>query len=209
MSFNPILYNEKYRIPTSRLKNRNYGKGLYHIVLCTKERKYYFGDIRDNEMHYSSIGTFTKECIEGLNKYYPFAMIETYQVMPNHIHLLISLSEKAPVASIGETARNATVETAFLAVSKGNAAGETAKNAVSTGRHQSGLAILVAGLKRTITFWAKNNRIEFAWQTRYYDTIIRNITQFNDTNDYIHNNVINWIHDEMNAEYKDNASPTT
>lgn len=187
MSFNPILYNEKYRIPTSRLKNRNYGKGLYHIVLCTKERKYYFGDIRDNEMHYSSIGTFTKECIEGLNQYYPFAMIETYQVMPNHIHLLISLSENAPVASIGETA----------------------KNAVSTGRHQSGLAILVAGLKRTITFWAKNNRIDFAWQTRYYDTIIRNITQFNDTNDYIHNNVINWIHDEMNAEYKDNASPTT
>ena len=131
--------------------------------------------------------------------------------MPNHVHLLISLSDDAPIASVGETARNAKGETARNAVSTGrpmprvsgetakNAVGETARNAVSTGRHQSGLAIVIAGLKRTVTFWAKNNNIDFAWQARYYDTIIRNANHYNETNYYIHNNVLNWNDDELNV----------
>ena len=221
MPFNPLLYNEKYRIPTNRLQDKNYGKGFYHIVLCTKEKRHNFGEIQNNEIHYSRIGEFTKKSIEGLNQYYPFATILAFQVMPNHVHLLISLSDDAPIASVGETARNAKGETARNAVSTGRpmprvsgetaknavstgrpmprVSGETAKNAVSTGRHQSGLAIVIAGLKRTVTFWAKNNNIDFAWQARYYDTIIRNANHYNETNYYIHNNVLNWNDDELNV----------
>ncbi|MES2426253.1 MAG: hypothetical protein V4560_04740 [Bacteroidota bacterium] len=39
-------YKNKYRIPTARLSNWDYGShGLYYITICTKDRISYFGDI--------------------------------------------------------------------------------------------------------------------------------------------------------------------
>ncbi len=42
-------------------------------------------------------------------------------------------------------------------------------------------------MKRAITMFAKENNIDFAWQSRFYDTIIRSATQYSETNYYIQN----------------------
>ena len=39
-------FKNKYRIAPARLANWDYGSsGLYFVTICTKDRKYYFGDI--------------------------------------------------------------------------------------------------------------------------------------------------------------------
>ena len=57
---------------------------------------------------------------------------------------------------------------------------------------QGWLSVTVGGLKRAITHFAKQNHIPFAWQTRFYDRIIRNTDELNRIAQYIENNVENW-----------------
>lgn len=40
--------------------------------------------------------------------------------------------------------------------------------------------------------FANENNIEFAWQTRFYDRIVRDQNEFNYITKYIENNVANW-----------------
>ncbi len=43
--------------------------------------------------------------------------------------------------------------------------------------------------------FARLNAIDFDWQTRYYDHIIRNDTSYKRITDYIINNPLNWAAD--------------
>ena len=50
-------FKNKYRIPSARLQNWNYGlPGLYFITICTKDRKQYFGKIENDEMVLNEMG---------------------------------------------------------------------------------------------------------------------------------------------------------
>ncbi|MEO7992692.1 MAG: hypothetical protein ABI663_24280, partial [Chryseolinea sp.] len=41
-----LLFNNKYRISSSRLQTWNYGNaGMYFITICTANREFHFGDI--------------------------------------------------------------------------------------------------------------------------------------------------------------------
>ena len=195
MEFNPLLYSEKYRISTNRLQTCEYKTGFYHIVVCTNGRKCYFGYIDQEQMYYSVIGQFAKECIEGLNAYYPYVEVLCSQVMPNHIHLLVHLFDNTP--SEMRTGEKNIEETGEIP-HREKMQRETVCNTVSTGR--SRLSIVVAGMKRTITMYAKAQNIPFGWQPRFYDTIIRSATQYSETNYYIHNNVIHWHDDTLHPD---------
>ena len=178
MAFDPILYGEKYRIPTNRLQSEGYDVGFYHVVVCTQNKKCYLGHIDHEQMFYSVMGQFAKECIEGLSKYYPYAEVLCFQVMPNHIHLLLRLSDAfLPVETVLHTVSQDTVPP-----------------------RRSRLSIVIAGMKRAITMFGKRNNIDFCWQSRFYDTIIRSTMQYSETNYYIQNNVMHWYEDKMNPD---------
>ena len=42
------------------------------------------------------------------------------------------------------------------------------------------LSRLVGGFKRSITLFARDKKLEFDWQSRYYDHIIRNVKDRNE-----------------------------
>ena len=58
------------------------------------------------------------------------------------------------------------------------------------------LAIVVGGVKRSVSSFAREHKIEFGWQSRYYDRIIRNRGEGNNIANYIENNVARWNSDE-------------
>jgi len=62
---------------------------------------------------------------------------------------------------------------------------------------QSWLSIVVRQLKQSITRFAKNNNIPFAWQSRFHDHIIRNNDDRNAIAEYIENNVVKWEYDKF------------
>lgn len=58
------------------------------------------------------------------------------------------------------------------------------------------LSVVIGGLKRSISKFANENNIPFAWQTRFHDHIVRNQDELNRIATYIENNVAQWQLDE-------------
>lgn len=96
-----------------RLKGYDYSEnGYYFITICTDNMKCYFGSVgrglapaASNEEYakvfeifkvkLSVYGKIADTQIEQLVFRYPFICIENYVIMPNHIHILLSLNEKS------------------------------------------------------------------------------------------------------------------
>ena len=71
--------------------------GMYFITLCTLDRKSLFwenvGAITDRpqEITLSRYGKIVEEALMQIPQVYPAVFVESYTVMPNHIHLLLSV----------------------------------------------------------------------------------------------------------------------
>ncbi len=86
------------RKPT-RLKEYDYSSpGAYFITICTKDRKQLLSHIvvgqglAPAENCLTVCGAIAKEQIELLKNRYQGVKIDKYVIMPNHIHMLISIS---------------------------------------------------------------------------------------------------------------------
>ena len=83
------------RKPT-RLKNFDYSNnGVYFITLCTQSRKSILSKIIVGEglplPHLSHYGKITEKWIQALSNQYQEMSVLQYVIMPNHIHLLLSV----------------------------------------------------------------------------------------------------------------------
>lgn len=68
-------------------------------------------------------------------------------------------------------------------------------------RQKGRLSVSIGGLKRAVTRYANQHAIDFAWQTRFYDRIIRDDNAMNHIIAYIENNVAKWNEDELYSCY--------
>ena len=160
-----------------RASFHDYSGGDYFVTICTEGRCHFFGEISDGEMCLSEIGRYCKQQLSDLSAHYPYASVPLYVVMPNHIHAIISIDA-------GRT--NDTCEPT-------QSSGRTHEPCVPTVR--SILSVVVGGLKRAVTMFARRNNIEFGWQSRFHDHVIRGTVDGNKINDYIENNVARWAYD--------------
>ena len=84
----------------NRLKQFDYSQnGAYFITVCTKDRKFLLshivgGGVLDApQVQLSRFGKIVDDQICSMNKTYQNVQTIKYVVMPNHIHLLIHISE--------------------------------------------------------------------------------------------------------------------
>jgi len=90
----------KYRIPSARLQNWDYGwNGIYFITICTEGRDNYFGNITEQVMELSEIGLFAQKIWFEIPGHFTFVDLDAFIVMPNHIHGIVIIDKKVP----GET----------------------------------------------------------------------------------------------------------
>ena len=78
---------------TTRAKWHNYNDGVYHITLNSRDRIHSFGEIKAGEMQLSELGQALKQYIESAHKHYPYAEIPIFQIMPDHVHLLVTIHQ--------------------------------------------------------------------------------------------------------------------
>ena len=84
-----------------RLKSYDYSTpGAYFITICTHEKKCILADIvpvgeglAPPETRLSALGKIVNEQILSLSVRYPNISVDKYVIMPNHVHLLISLTD--------------------------------------------------------------------------------------------------------------------
>ena len=177
-------FQNKYRIPTSRLQGYDYGSnGCYHVIICTKNRVHYFGEIVNGLMQLSKIGNIAQlEWLKTIELRPDMNLsLDEFVVMPNHLHCIIC---------IGDNQYN----TQTPIQSYKNKFGSQSKN----------LASIIRGFKIAITTYARKNNIDFAWQDRFYDSIIRSNKGLYEVRKYIVNNPQNWSSDDFYCENMNN-----
>lgn len=90
--------NSNNKRKPNRLAGYDYSlNGAYFVTICTAERKNRFRKVgancvRPGEFQLTPIGEIVKKEIEYFNTVYTGIAIDKYTIMPNHIHLIISLS---------------------------------------------------------------------------------------------------------------------
>ena len=88
-----------------RLAGYDYaGDGAYFVTVCAYQRACLFGTVADGEMYLSPAGVAVWRCWEGLTAHFPQIILDSFVVMPNHLHgiIIIDNSVLTDVADAGE-----------------------------------------------------------------------------------------------------------
>ena len=86
---------------SSRLKNYNYSQnGAYFLTICTKDRKMLLGSVGAGvpdgpQICLTEYGEVVENVIHSINDTYAHISIEKYVVMPNHVHMIVSIDRSA------------------------------------------------------------------------------------------------------------------
>ena len=194
------LFHDHYRIPSARAVWHNYNGGVYFVTICTQGRKHFFGEIADGKMQLSEVGQFAEKCIAQMPQHNPYAEIVSHVVMPNHIHLIVAIDGDVIAPHRVETCHGASLQhPTSQPASEQWRASLDGKNEKMQGiaNRQGRLSAMIGGFKQSVTRFATQNHISFAWQTRFHDRIIRNHDEMNLVAEYVENNVARWESDKF------------
>lgn len=196
-------FQNKYRIPSARAAWHDYNGGDYFITICTGGREHYFGEIVNGEMILNDLGIKLNELIAEIPTHNPYTKIPVYQIMPNHVHLIVCIDDTTGRDAVGKDAAGR--DAADRDAAGRDAAGRDAACHVSTTTdkkmqeiaNQCGLvSIAMGGMKSALTKYAHTNKIPFGWQTRFHDHIIRDREEWDRIASYILNNPDTWEKDK-------------
>ena len=172
--------NQILKRKSPRANFHNYSKGIFFVTICTKDKRHFFGEIINGNMIYTPIGTYTLIQLQDISRHYTYAEVFEMVVMPNHVHFLIEIFDGGQ-------------RTHELCDEHLNRDQRTHEPCVPTER--TALSVIIGGFKRAVTLYARRNNINFGWQSRYHDHIIRGINDFNKIGEYIRNNTGKWEED--------------
>jgi putative transposase len=180
-------YKNKYRTSSARLAGWDYGShGLYFITICTKDRIRYFGEIEDITLSgmqnsdtqsivsllMTEIGKIAYDNWDNIPIFHSYAELDDFTIMPDHMHGILFINK--PDKTNWEI----------------NKFGAQSKN----------LASILRGYKSSVKTYATTNDIEFSWQSRYYDRVIRNEKEYRNIKGYINDNPGQWFLNGNNFE---------
>ena len=154
-----------------RLQDFDYSSNnLYFVTICVQDRVCLLGKIINNNIYLLPFGHIVKSFIKSIREHYPGASVDSFQIMPNHIHLIIGLESRGRTRGSAPTL--GTIIQRFKTMTTHN---------------------YLEGMK--IHEWKSFNKK--LWQRDYYEHIVRDEHDLNRIREYIENNVINWHKDKF------------
>lgn len=193
-------YQNKYRIASARAPFWDYAwNAAYFVTICTKNRKYWFGDVVDGKMELSEIGRIADTLWREIPGHFPFVALGPHVVMPNHVHGIVIINKPHdgyhnPVASV-ETPKLGVSTTATGTPTTTDSNNRT--HAASQKWKPGTLGVIINQYKRAVTIGARKIDTGFAWQSRYHDRIIRDESSYHIISAYILNNPLKWSEDKF------------
>jgi putative transposase len=180
----PIRYNpEKHHRRSIRLTGYDYKQsGAYFVTIVTRNRSCLFGEISDGEMVLSHTGRISQVSWIGLSSRFPGVLMDSFVVMPNHIHGIIIIG--AQIIAPDSVPHN-----------HRGIAQEGAMNRAPT------LGEIVRAYKAASTRLIRQTaNADFAWQRNYHEHIIRSDESLNHIRQYILENPSRWAMDRENPD---------
>jgi putative transposase len=80
-------------INTQEAENKEAQSSTFFITICTQEKEMHFGAIVKGKMHLSEIGELAAKYWKEISKHYNYVKADTFVVMPNHIHGIITINK--------------------------------------------------------------------------------------------------------------------
>jgi REP element-mobilizing transposase RayT len=131
--------------------------------------------------------------------------LDEFVIMPDHFHAIIIIG-KNPYNQIKSSGNNRR-RNAMHGVSTNMVDDSTTRVGISTittndyintyGPQSKNLSSIIRGIKSAVTMYAKKMKLDFSWQPRYHDDIIRTNRELNRIRKYIIENPGNWISDSV------------
>ncbi|MFA5816731.1 MAG: hypothetical protein WC865_14045 [Bacteroidales bacterium] len=150
---------------STRLSSWDYGSnGKYFVTICTDQKVPYFGQINNSSLVSAEIGDYAIKCWESIPEHYPFVELDSFILMPDHLHGILCFGKKI----------------------------RSDWNPNQFGPQIQNLSAVIRGFKSAVTSFAKTHFIEFHWQPRYFDRIIRNDKELVQIREYIRDNPGKW-----------------
>jgi putative transposase len=161
-------YRDKYRVETTRLSSWDYSSsGYYFVTICAKEKQYCFGEVSSGQMELSKLGRAAHDCWIAMPRHFPFAAVDLFVVMPNHVHAIVVIRQPD---------------------------GRPREN--QFGPQSANLGSIVRGYKIGVKKYATQRGLSFAWQARFFEHVIRTEKALGRIRDYIVTNPQRWESDE-------------
>ena len=179
-----------------RLKEYDYSApGAYFVTVCTHGKAHIRGEIHDGKMYLSSVGEIAENEIKNIGLHYNNVSVDKYVVMPNHIHMIIVISEQSVAEGINPfptEKHDVSSDYENLVVTTtpnvGNAFTKTAK--------KYDIPNVIGKFKAAVTRSVGNAFMHSAkstiWQKSFHDHIIRNKNDYEKIWEYIDTNVVRW-----------------
>ena len=187
-----------------RLRGYDYTQpGAYFITLCTKNKDCLFGEIHHGKMDLNEYGNIVQECWYDLPNHYPTIELDSFVVMPNHIHGIVILKTHLENRESADS-KCLTMGNRFSDAGAGFKPAPASITPVEHARpfKYHGLPEIVRALK---TFSARRINILRdmrgvpVWQRNYHEHIIRRGTSLNRIQRYILMNPLKWEWDRENS----------
>ena len=200
-------YQGKYRIPSARLQSWDYGSdGAYFITVCCKNRAHFFGECKDGKMKLSTQGAIVQGFWHEIPKHFPFVMLGEFVVMPNHIHGVLILDKERYERNVrqNDDVNEDDVETRQCLVSTTNTddpphTNKTFGQKRFQNQGKDTVSSIIGSYKSICTKHIREAfpTLEFGWQERFWDNIIRDGQSFENISQYIINNPKTWEDDKF------------
>ena len=186
----------KYRIPSIRAYWWDYSRlGAYFVTIDTKSGKWLFGNVVNGEMQLSEIGEIAYKCWQAIPQHFSFVELGAFVVMPNHVHGIIIISNKpsedlSPKDTPPETLHATSLN---YATSQVRIVPENKNIQMAAISPKSGsLGSVIRSYKSAVSHDARKIDKNFAWQDRYFDSIIFGQFAYTRISSYILNNPSKW-----------------
>ena len=170
-----------------RLTDFNYSNtGYYYITICVKGMRLLLSNEPDKEGYahpsLSAIGEIVEKAIENIPNIYESISIDKYVIMPNHIHMIMSIENESRSAMCAPTMECGC---------------ETLATTAEGGRAMRAprISTVVNQMKGYVT----KQIGYYIWQKLYYDHVIRDEADYRRIWQYIDENPARWHEDEYNT----------
>ncbi len=169
-----MTYNpDKHHRRTIRLKEYDYSRaGVYFVTVCTQDRKCFLGNVGNGTVELSHIGKTAHEFWFEIPKHFKNVQLDAFVVMPNHIHGIIFIDDNCR-GGVTPPPRNPTLG-----------------QIVAYYKYQT--SKIINQIRNTIGMPV--------WQRNYYEHVIRNEKELNQTRQYVINNPLQWKFDKENPD---------
>lgn len=210
-NYNPKIHNRR----SIRLKGYDYSsEGLYFITICCQDRINRFGQVIKGEMILNEFGLKAyNEWIRLAERFSNFEL-DVFQIMPNHIHGIISLlpvgSGLAPDPKNNDAPdpknNDAPVRSGLAPdlLYEGQPQGlPQPEPQPEPQRKNPSIPDIVGAYKSLVAngcleiFKSRDEVMGKFWQRNYYEHIIRNELAYYNISEYVINNPIKWEEDRF------------